>query len=120
MVEILALVDSLGEGAAVPSERELAARLGMARETVRQALRELLVEGRIRRCHGRATVVAGPKIVQPLSIESYTEGVRKQGREHGRTLVGLDTEPADAASVGACPAPLASRWAIALGVFDVQ
>jgi hypothetical protein len=68
----------------------------------------------------RATVVAGPKIVQPLSIESYTEGVRKQGREHGRTLVGLDTEPADAASVGACPAPLASRWAIALGVFDVQ
>ncbi len=91
MVEILALVDSLGEGAAVPSERELAARLGMARETVRQALRELLVEGRIRRCHGRATVVAGPKIVQPLSIESYTEGVRKQGREPGRTLVGLDT-----------------------------
>jgi GntR family transcriptional regulator len=35
--------------------------------------------------------------VQPLSIESYTEGVRKQGREPGRTLVGLDTEPADAA-----------------------
>lgn len=46
---------------------------------------------RIRRCHGRAAVVAGPKIVQPLSIESYTEGVRKQGREPGRTLVGLDT-----------------------------
>ncbi len=97
MVEILALVDSLGEGAAVPSERELAARLGMARETVRQALRDLLVEGRIRRCHGRATVVAGPKIVQPLSIESYTEGVRKQGREAWSDTGRPRHQPADAA-----------------------
>jgi GntR family transcriptional regulator len=96
-IEISALVDSLGEAAPVPSERELAARFGIARETVRQALRELLVEGRIRRRHGRVTVVAGPKIVQPLSIESYTEGVRKQGRVPGRTLVTLDREPADAA-----------------------
>ena len=36
-IEILALVDTLGEGAAVPSEGELAARFGVARETVRQA-----------------------------------------------------------------------------------
>ena len=96
-IEILALVDTLGEGAAVPSERELAARFGVARETVRQALQELLVEGRIRRRHGRATVVAGPKIRQPLSIDSYTEGVRRQGREPGRALVALEAEPANAA-----------------------
>lgn len=94
-IEITALIDALGEGATVPSERELAARFGIARETVRQALQELLVEGRVRRRHGRATVVAGPKIIQPLSIDSYTEGVRQQGRRPGRTLVGLDVEPAD-------------------------
>jgi GntR family transcriptional regulator len=94
-IEIGALVDTLGEGSAMPSERELAARFGMARETVRQALRELLVEGRIRRRHGRATVVAGPKIVQPLSVDSYTEGVRRQGRVPGRRLVGLEEGPAE-------------------------
>lgn len=96
-IEVAALVDTLGEGAAVPSERELAARFGIARETVRQALQELLVEGRIRRRHGRVTVVAGPKIVQPLSLESYTEGVRRQGRVPGRALVGLTAQPADPA-----------------------
>jgi GntR family transcriptional regulator len=94
-IEIVGLIEALGEGATVPSERELAARFGIARETVRQALQELLVEGRVRRRHGRATVVAGPKIVQPLSIESYTEGVRRQGRTPGRTLVALEPLPAD-------------------------
>ena len=99
-IEIAGLVDTLGEGAAVPSERELAARFGIARETVRQALQELLVEGRIRRRHGRVTVVAGPKIVQPLSIESYTEGVRRTGRVPGRTLVALEATTADPGLAG--------------------
>lgn len=39
----------LQEGDPVPAERELAARFGVARETVRQALHELLVAGRIER-----------------------------------------------------------------------
>ncbi|MHA3024482.1 GntR family transcriptional regulator [Mycobacterium sp. BMJ-28] len=82
--EILA---SLHEGDAVPPERELAVRFGVARETVRQALHELLVEGRIER-RGRGTVVAAPKLVQPLSLRSYTEGAAERGRTPGRLLVG--------------------------------
>jgi GntR family transcriptional regulator len=81
--EILA---SLHEGDAVPPERELAVRFGVARETVRQALHELLVEGRIER-RGRGTVVAAPKLVQPLSLRSYTEGAAERGRVPGRLLV---------------------------------
>ena len=42
------VIDSLGEGAAIPAERELAGRFGVARETVRQALRELIIAGRLR------------------------------------------------------------------------
>ncbi|WP_173405698.1 GntR family transcriptional regulator [Streptantibioticus cattleyicolor] len=91
--ELEALVDQLGEGGAVPTERDLAARYGVARETVRQALRELLLQGRLRR-RGRGTVVAGPKLEQPLSLVSYTEGVRRQGRVPGRSLIGLDRRPA--------------------------
>ncbi|MEU5185710.1 GntR family transcriptional regulator [Streptomyces klenkii] len=96
--QVAELLDELGEGGQLPTERELAARFEVARETVRQALRELLLEGRLRR-QGRGTVVAGPKLEQPLSLASYTEGVRRQGRRPGRNLVGLDRL--------ACPAALA-------------
>ncbi|MFH7595147.1 GntR family transcriptional regulator [Streptomyces racemochromogenes] len=92
------LLDELGEGGALPTERDLAERYEVARETVRQALRELLLEGRLRRS-GRGTVVAGPKLEQPLSLASYTEGVRRQGRRPGRHLIGLERFP--------CPPELA-------------
>ncbi|WP_328806762.1 GntR family transcriptional regulator [Streptacidiphilus fuscans] len=89
------LLTELGEGATLPAERELAERYGVARETLRLALRELLLEGRVRR-QGRGTVVAGPKIEQPLSLGSYTEGVRRRGHVPGRALIGLERFAADA------------------------
>jgi GntR family transcriptional regulator len=80
------ILDGLVEGDAFPPERELAARFGVARETLRQAVHELLVEGRIER-RGRGTVVSKPKLVQPLSLKSYTEGALRMGRKPGRLLV---------------------------------
>ncbi len=80
------LLADLVEGDPVPAERELAARFGVARETVRQALHELLLEGRVQR-RGRGTVVAKPKLTQPLSLRSYTEGAERMGRKPGRILV---------------------------------
>lgn len=80
------ILDGLHEGDPFPPERELAARFKVARETVRQAVHELLVEGRIER-RGRGTVVARPKLVQPLSLRSYTEGAQRMGRKPGRLLV---------------------------------
>jgi GntR family transcriptional regulator len=97
--ELETLLDTLGEGGALPTERDLAARFGVARETVRQALRDLLIQGRVQR-RGRGTVVAGPKLEQPLSLVSYTEGVRRQGRTPGRSLIGLDRVPAGSALGG--------------------
>ncbi|MEV2274113.1 GntR family transcriptional regulator [Nocardiopsis sp. NPDC049922] len=94
------LVSELAVGAVLPTERELAERFGAARETVRQALRDLLLEGRLTR-RGRGTVVAGPKLAQPLALASYTEGVRRQGLRPGRTLVDLRSWP--------CPPQLANE-----------
>ncbi|AXK89073.1 GntR family transcriptional regulator [Nocardia farcinica] len=93
------LLDELDEGDPVPSERELALRFDVARETVRQALRELLLAGRIQR-RGRATVVAGPKFVQPLALGSYTEAALAQGHRAGRILVGWTRLTADPALAG--------------------
>lgn len=89
------VLDGLVEGDAFPPERELALRFGVARETVRQALHELLVEGRIER-RGRGTVVAKPKLTQPLSLKSYTEGALRMGRKPGRLLVTWDDVAATA------------------------
>ena len=98
-VRLLPLLEELGEGGLLPTERELAVRFEVSRETLRQALRELHLEGRLRRS-GRGTVVAGPKMEQPLSLASYTEGVRKEGRVPGRTLIGLTRHPAPAQLAG--------------------
>lgn len=97
------ILAALQEGDPFPPERELAARFGVARETVRQAVHELLVEGRIER-RGRGTVVSRPKLVQPLSLKSYTEGSQRMGRTPGRLVVTwdsvtVDTEVADALDV---------------------
>jgi GntR family transcriptional regulator len=103
---IAALLERLGEGEPLPAERELAEEYGVARETVRQALRELVLEGRLRR-RGRGTVVAGPKLTQPLSLGSYTEGIRRQGHTPGRRLVLLERLP--------CGTELAGELGIAAG-----
>ncbi|MCH0540449.1 GntR family transcriptional regulator [Streptomyces sp. MUM 203J] len=108
--QLVALIDELSEGAALPTERDLAIRCRVSRETVRQALRELLLEGRLRR-RGRGTVVAGPKLEQPLSLASYTEGVRLQGRRPGRSLIGLDRLAASGALAAGLDVPEgASVW----------
>ncbi|MFE5819270.1 GntR family transcriptional regulator [Streptomyces sp. NPDC056479] len=100
------LIVELGEGDPLPTERDLSEQYEVARETVRQAIRELVLEGKLRR-QGRGTVVAGPKLEQPLSLASYTEGVRRQGRTPGRTLVTLDRFP--------CPASLAAETGLERG-----
>lgn len=89
-----ALLDGMRPGDPFPAERILAERYDVARETLRQALRELLVAGRIER-RGRTTVVARPKITLPLAMGSYTEASRANGLETSRILVGWTTFDAD-------------------------
>ncbi|MFC9839912.1 GntR family transcriptional regulator [Rhodococcus sp. NPDC127530] len=89
-----ALLDNLSPGDSFPSERDLAEKYDVARETLRQAMRELLVAGRIER-RGRTTVVADPKVVLPLAIGSYTEAAREKGMSASRILVGWSADEAD-------------------------
>ncbi|CCH29065.1 GntR family transcriptional regulator [Actinosynnema sp. NPDC047251] len=93
--ELLWLVESLGEGTALPSERELAERFSVSRVTLRQAVGELVLEGKLQRRQGSGTYVAPPKLVQPLSLVSYTEGMRRQGVDPARSVITVEHLPAD-------------------------
>ena len=88
------ILANLEEGDAVPPERELAARFGVSRETVRQALHELLVAGRIER-RGRGTVVSRPKLVQPLSSAPTPRAPRSadESRARARHVGGCRRHP---------------------------
>lgn len=76
---LLEFIGSLDPGAAVPTERELATQMHTSRTTVRQALTELVVEGRLVRRQGSGTYVAEPKITWPLYLASFTEQVEASG-----------------------------------------
>jgi GntR family transcriptional regulator len=82
-------------GTALPPERTLATEFATSRTTVRQALAELVVEGRLERHQGRGTFVAKPKVVQVLQLTSYTEDMLSQGLAPTSQVLTLDTVKAD-------------------------
>jgi GntR family transcriptional regulator len=90
------LIAGAAPGTPVPTERELAARFGTSRTTVRQALASLTAEGRLERTQGRGTFVAEPKLVEVRQLTSYSDDLRRQGRTPTSEILSLDRVPADA------------------------
>lgn len=67
-----ALDSDFAVGEILPNERELAARFGVARATLRQALEQLELEGRLQRRRGVGTTVAGPRMGVPVSRSRHS------------------------------------------------
>src|SRR5699024_1295519 len=78
---LLDMLRAMPSGSLIPTERALAAEFDVSRSTLRHALAELTVEGRLVRVQGKGTFVASPKVAQPLQLSSYTEDMRAQGRQ---------------------------------------
>jgi DNA-binding GntR family transcriptional regulator len=71
-------------GEVLPNERELAARFGVARATLRQALEQLELEGRLQRRRGVGTTVAPPRI--GVSVAPVANNWPGAGSDSWRTV----------------------------------
>ncbi|WP_225803973.1 GntR family transcriptional regulator [Streptomyces sp. NK15101] len=83
-------------GEILPNERELAARFGVARATLRQALEQLELEGRLQRRRGVGTTVAPPRV-----------GVDVSTTQHAWPGVGDDVWQPQDSTAGTAPAAVA-------------
>ena len=92
---LLEMTETLAPGTPVPPERTLASDFDTSRTTVRQALQELVVEGRLERIQGKGTFVAKPKVSQALQLTSYTEDMKAQGLEPASQLLDIGYVTAD-------------------------
>lgn len=92
---------------ALPSEREIAERFGVARMTVRQAVDLLVAEGRVYRVHGKGAFVARPSLVMPLTLTSFTKDMQDRGLRPGSVEIARRLLPADQ--------ELSSRLQVAVG-----
>jgi len=76
---VLELIETLADGDAIPSERQLTVELGVSRLTVRAALDELVREGYLVRRRGAGTFVAEPKVAKGMTTSSFSEDMRQRG-----------------------------------------
>ncbi|MFI9558601.1 GntR family transcriptional regulator [Nonomuraea endophytica] len=99
----------LGPGDRLPAERDLAQEIGVSRDTLRQALRELQRHGHVVRTVGRGggTFVAEPKVRRNLSRYSgLADELREQDMKPAARVLsarGRSASPAIAAALGVEP-----------------
>jgi len=94
----------LNPGDRLPTEHDLAARLGVSRMTLRQALSELALRGLVTKAVGRGggTFVAEPKLEQDLTtLAGFSEQLRRHGKVAGARVLAATRIPASSAAAAA-------------------
>lgn len=85
-------------GDKLPTEMELCSEYNVSRTTVRIALDQLALEGKIVKIQGSGTFVSKPKISQSLSTagKGFVDQILEQGYEPNIVILDLRVIPADA------------------------
>ena len=87
---------SLAPGTALPSERDLAAALGLSRMTVRRAFEELVLDNLVEQRQGSGTFVLPQRLEQTIDrVLGFSEEARSLGFRAGSKLLEALSVPAD-------------------------
>lgn len=83
-------------GSKIPSEHEMMEVFGVARGTVRKALKSLVDEGLLVQVRGSGTYVAEPGISHPAGVRplSFADSLREQGKEFETQVLEQSISPA--------------------------
>ncbi|MGQ4423926.1 GntR family transcriptional regulator, partial [Streptomyces violaceoruber] len=87
---------ALTPGSLLGNEIELAARLGLSRPTVRQAIQSLVDKGLLVRRRGVGTQVVHSKVRRPLELSSLYDDLEAAGQDPGTRVVRNEDVPATA------------------------
>ncbi len=107
--ELVTLIDTLEPGSALPSERVLSERLEIARMTLRHAVDELTLAGKVSRRRGSGTYVAESKLLCRITPDGMDIDPASPGPGFGHVHVVRDCVEADeqvAADLGIEPGDL--------------
>jgi GntR family transcriptional regulator len=96
-------------GERLPSERDLSARWGVARMTLRHAMDDLVVEGLVQRRHGSGTYVAPQPFARFLGLTSFTQDMHERGLVPGSRLLEYHEVSADGAMAAQLGVPIGER-----------
>jgi len=94
--EVLGLMAGMAPGTLIPTERALAEKYATSRTTVRQAISELVAEGKLGRIQGHGTFVAPPKVTHVRQLTSFSDDARTQGLRPDSTVLALEIVDSDA------------------------
>lgn len=93
----------------IPSENEIVKTFSISRMTVNRALRELTMEGLLRRLHGVGTFVAQPRSVSPImEIRDIAAEIASSGGNHRLEVLFLQEEKASVIIANAIDIPIGS------------
>ncbi|EMF00779.1 GntR family transcriptional regulator [Streptomyces mobaraensis NBRC 13819 = DSM 40847] len=95
----------LAPGSLLGNEIDLAARLGLSRPTVRQAIQSLVDKGLLVRRRGVGTQVVHSQVKRPLELSSLYDDLEAAGQQPATLLLGRATEPATARVAAALGVP---------------
>jgi GntR family transcriptional regulator len=93
--ELTTLIDNLEPGSALPSERVLSERLEIARMTLRHAVDELTLAGKVSRRRGSGTYVADSKLLCRITPDGLDLDPTSPGAGFGHVHVVRDVVEAD-------------------------